>query len=514
MSSNQYRKKGDSGRDQSPEAPSPRHSDSKTNNFREAPRYRPDEREDRTKRRLSVTNVDTVYQHGPKQQGPRQGNPVQQQRHPLGDCDYEPPSRPTNTTLFGTHGQNAQQGQSQQGYGQSQQSQNSQHRQRVPLTATQQYFLGHTPLEDIRAWMKMITNHPEFFDDTDGARPFVTEAIHALVHRQIDRYRACVKTAALFQLVGNKKPRIQDDIFYDLNKQVTAVSKDFKTALERLGAYCQAQAQIIGEQSVTKDDNRIQQTTSGMQALAISSATPGRHTSQVAARGGAAATANKRRHNDDTAEDLRPLPPGKGVPIRTGDPDDPDNDPSIKGPATGADFETLDRRFERRDPNKAGKFFKVGRVFAIITHSDHGNPDDGNTSPKWTTRKGDLVIYSHVNRFAVVREGHGFCWAVPINTYEGRATTKPGFNERDRQAHAIIHDTQRQPQAVRGEGELGKRPISIVKSETAEVLHPASRINFQKVSSIEHNVRAMSVGKVSEASIGDFERYWKQHLLG
>jgi hypothetical protein len=46
-----------------------------------------------------------------------------------------------------------------------------------------------------------------------------------------------------------------------------------------------------------------------------------------------------------------------------------------------------------------------------------------------------------------------------------------------------------------------KNPIAVVPAGPDQKLHPKSRINFDKVHSIEHNVKVMHVGRVSPESL-------------
>lgn len=119
-------------------------------------------------------------------------------------------------------------------------------------------------------------------------------------------------------------------------------------------------------------------------------------------------------------------------------------------------------RYEKRDPKRAGSFFKVGRVFAILEHVEDGREsNDRSTDVKWRTKKRVIWILSHFRRFAVVREEHGYCWAVPINTYKVNGLLKSGFNEADVQAHATIYDSQNKLKMLRGEPKLWKTPIAV-----------------------------------------------------
>jgi hypothetical protein len=185
----------------------------------------------------------------------------------------------------------------------------------------------------------------------------------------------------------------------------------------------------------------------------------------------------------------------------------------------GSHHEPLDRRDTQREPVDAARFFRKGRVFAILAHTDQISgigslASNTGTEPWWRepTQAG-LVIHSFVRRFVVIREGQGFCSAIPINTYNGQGCTRRGLKESEITAHAIVYFSEGPPKAVIDEPALSKTPICITLSEGADDLSPASRINFRHVSTVQHNVRAMHIGKVATQSRTFFEAYWQQHLL-
>lgn len=156
-------------------------------------------------------------------------------------------------------------------------------------------------------------------------------------------------------------------------------------------------------------------------------------------------------------------------------------------------------------------FFRLGRVFIMLWHE---NATSGNQylRGKGATTSGihNQTVFSHIKRFAVGRECHGFSWAVGVNTYRGKGVKRPGFNKDDIQAHAIIHMTKTKAFPLEGEPVLEKIPIMVDKGGEDSKLDPASRIRFDKVFSIEHNVRVKDVGIINQQSMPYFCHYWKQ----
>ncbi|KIW88293.1 uncharacterized protein Z519_10860 [Cladophialophora bantiana CBS 173.52] len=170
--------------------------------------------------------------------------------------------------------------------------------------------------------------------------------------------------------------------------------------------------------------------------------------------------------------------------------------------------EELDVGYHKKD----SKWYTVGRVFTMLWHANATGV--GHTEDTGFTSTGpyNQKIYSQIRRFAVIKQGHGFSWAIPINTYHGKGISRDSFDEEDHQAHAIIYMEDTKPERLPGEPVMLKTPIMVDKTSEDKKLHPASRIRFDKVFTIEHNVRVKNVGKISAASMPYFRLYWQEQL--
>ena len=93
----------------------------------------------------------------------------------------------------------------------------------------------------------------------------------------------------------------------------------------------------------------------------------------------------------------------------------------------------------------------------------------------------------------------------PISTYGGRGTLKPGLNP---ESHAIIYMSNTFPRREQEETKMTKEPISIDPAQ-GQKLHQMSRINFEKVYTVEHNVKVMNVGNTSSNSMPKLTQYWR-----
>jgi hypothetical protein len=147
----------------------------------------------------------------------------------------------------------------------------------------------------------------------------------------------------------------------------------------------------------------------------------------------------------------------------------------------------LDPRFKKLTARDAGAFFRNGRVFAMLWYAEDTTTGDDVSAANWTLKtKLGTKVFTHIRRFVVVRDtGHGFCWAIPVNTYRGRGVGKPGFNGSDIRAHAIIHMRGTAPLPLDGEPRMVKTPIEVEPANSECELNRASRINFGKVHTVE-----------------------------
>jgi hypothetical protein len=193
------------------------------------------------------------------------------------------------------------------------------------------------------------------------------------------------------------------------------------------------------------------------------------------------------------------------------------NQLDIRG--NGGEHEELDHRYKKRTDAK--RFFAIGRVFAMLFHEGVGDAKGGHLSQAvqfkvgWDKNKGkyNQDVYSHIRRMVVVRERHGYCWCIPINTYNCQGVAKKGLSTQDRTAHCVIYMDDTTPTIdPREAGLMAKKPIAVTAANPEQKLHYMSRLNFGKVYSVEWNVKVMNVGKVNTDSMVNFEGYWRNEL--
>jgi len=90
----------------------------------------------------------------------------------------------------------------------------------------------------------------------------------------------------------------------------------------------------------------------------------------------------------------------------------------------------------------------------------------------------------------------------PISTYGGQATKKSGVDAR---THAIIF-TSDNPVLLPGEtsGGLLRPPIRVIPDTRRSKLSEASRLNYGKVYTVEHNVKVEFVGRIHQDYLNIF----------
>lgn len=162
---------------------------------------------------------------------------------------------------------------------------------------------------------------------------------------------------------------------------------------------------------------------------------------------------------------------------------------AIRG--TPGEAETLDPEYRVQN----SRFFKKGKMFAILFSEPLGNDTQQLDNANVSTVMYGQHVYSQIRRFVVVQERRGFCYACPIFTYGGRATTKSGVEPLE---HAIIHIQGTRPRLVPGEATLEKKSIAVVPAGSSVRLAPASRINFGIQHPIQHNVKVKDLGTVCD----------------
>ncbi|RFU30133.1 hypothetical protein B7463_g6191, partial [Scytalidium lignicola] len=169
--------------------------------------------------------------------------------------------------------------------------------------------------------------------------------------------------------------------------------------------------------------------------------------------------------------------------------------------------ETFDSRF--RVNGRPQRFFKPGRVFMVLWSEPTSAPSEEGSNYS------DIVygekVFSEIRRFVVIRDGVGSCICCPIQTYGKRATTKPGARSQD---HAAVFAVGEQPQLLQGEDLLHRDPFPIAVEDVNIKIDPASRLNFAKIYTVEHNVKVRNIGRIDKTHVQRLKDYFYEVVMG
>jgi hypothetical protein len=93
----------------------------------------------------------------------------------------------------------------------------------------------------------------------------------------------------------------------------------------------------------------------------------------------------------------------------------------------------------------------------------------------------------------------------PINTYGFKGTAK---NPDSHYQHTIIYTGESDPRKLDTELEFTKLPIKIEPFSPRERLHPRSRLNFGKPTTVQHNLRVKQIGDINPQHLETLFQYF------
>lgn len=82
----------------------------------------------------------------------------------------------------------------------------------------------------------------------------------------------------------------------------------------------------------------------------------------------------------------------------------------------------------------------------------------------------------------------------------------------DPSKHAVIYMQGTEPQVGSSEPHMTKEPLEVAPASPDQKLDFMSRLNFGKVYTVEHNVKVLPVGKITERSMPRFQSYAKNEF--
>jgi hypothetical protein len=94
-------------------------------------------------------------------------------------------------------------------------------------------------------------------------------------------------------------------------------------------------------------------------------------------------------------------------------------------------------------------------------------------------------------------------WRRPILTYERQGCNKRGVKALK---HGIVYQNGKRPRMLQGEPELGFEAVRVNLTERTEQLVKESRVNYAKLTTIEHNFPVFFIGRVEPADFRNIVR--------
>lgn len=177
-------------------------------------------------------------------------------------------------------------------------------------------------------------------------------------------------------------------------------------------------------------------------------------------------------------------------------------------------------------PLNGSEFFMPGRVFSVLWHDESTSPrlaksTDALTQPGRGERLASNIvqgpygelIYTRVRRMIVVRNRGGFCWCVSVGTYGGKGLSQRGLKRDEINAHAIIYDSQKEPEYLPREPKTTKAPIA-VKVITGHSLNSATRVHYAKPYTVDWHAKVMNLGSITPECLPTFMSDVAYEILG
>ncbi|KIW84672.1 hypothetical protein Z517_00060 [Fonsecaea pedrosoi CBS 271.37] len=173
----------------------------------------------------------------------------------------------------------------------------------------------------------------------------------------------------------------------------------------------------------------------------------------------------------------------------------------------------LDPRYVTRNSG----FYQLGRVFAILWHEPFNDSQGyaGHSSRQSCMNENVSIgiygepIYSSIRRMVVVRQDHGCSVCIQISTYGKRGLAKFKTSSKDVDAHSIIYMDDTEPRQHPGEPASNKRPIAVMKATADQKLNSSSRLCYSQPHTVQHTVKAMDVGLVTQESLPYLLSYYQ-----
>ena len=365
----------------------------------------------------------------------------------------------------------------------------------------------HVGLNQFQKCAEFFRHHPEILRERDLRAKYVDPAVIAL--QKADMESKAMAFSYMEKFVIITAIQSQEDFLHLLLSGDAEVQKHFKVAFLDVKGECEekTRARLLVPPTRSRHESRQQELDE------VTSLMSGTGMSRVDSADTVTPTQNVVSANGDRhalsldvvpAREDRHAPPQSVASTR---------DILLASGASGK--QTLSEpRFQKLAPHEWKNYFKPGRVFAIKAYNGQrsqpdGERDDYSVEAIRTTLGSSGT--ARIRRMLTVKTREGFCLAVPINTYGGSGLKKRGLRESNINAHARIFMSDQKPTWLDGEPRTAKRDIRVEPEDRSQMLHPASRICFERTHSVDYNEMLMKIGTVKDqACLRYLEQYWAE----
>lgn len=120
-------------------------------------------------------------------------------------------------------------------------------------------------------------------------------------------------------------------------------------------------------------------------------------------------------------------------------------------------------------------------------------------------------VYSKIRRFIVIKymQSHSIC--VPIHTYSGQATSKPGVNPADH-APLVKYNEEVVYHELEDKMAINKMPLSLIVEDLTINFNPYSRVCFSKPHTFQHNIKVRKIGRIAPEHLPRLIRYYRERV--
>jgi hypothetical protein len=106
-------------------------------------------------------------------------------------------------------------------------------------------------------------------------------------------------------------------------------------------------------------------------------------------------------------------------------------------------------------------------------------------------------------------QSHSIC--VPIHTYSGQGTSKPGVNPADH-APLVKNNEEVVYHELEDKMAINKMPLSLIVEDLTINFNPYSRVCFSKPHTFQHNIKVRKIGRIAPGHLPRLIQYYRERV--